>query len=62
MAAAAARARPEEDVVGQAWVAMMVGNYNKIIGLRPRYDAGEIKELGEVLAWAYVRSAQLLIG
>jgi hypothetical protein len=49
-------------VVGQAWVAMMVGDYEKIINLRPRYDAGEIRELGEVLAWAYVRSAQLLIG
>jgi hypothetical protein len=41
---------------------MMVGNYDKIIGLRPRYDAGEIPELAEVLAWAYVRSGQLLIG
>jgi hypothetical protein len=41
---------------------MMVGNYDKIIGLRPRYDAGEIPELAELLSWAYVRSAQLLIG
>jgi hypothetical protein len=61
-AAAAAPARAEGDVVGQAWVAMMVGDYDKIIGLRPRWDAGEIPELAELLSWAYVRSAQLLIG
>ena len=60
--AAAAPARAEDDVVGQAWVAMMVGNYDKIIALRPRWDAGEIPELAELLSWAYVRSAQLLVG
>ncbi len=49
-------------MVGQAWVAMMVGNYDKIIALRPRWDAGEIPELAELLSWAYVRSAQLLVG
>ena len=49
-------------MIGQAWVAMMVGNYDKIIGLRPRWDAGDIPELAELLSWAYVRSAQLLIG
>src|SRR5512144_3408592 len=53
--AAAAAARAEDDVVGQAWVAMMVGNYDKIIALRPRWDAGEIPELAELLSWAYVR-------
>ena len=41
---------------------MMVGNYDEIIALRPRWDAGEIPELAELLSWAYVRSAQLLIG
>jgi hypothetical protein len=60
--AAASPARAADDVVGQAWVAMMVGDYDKIIGLRSRWDAGEIPELAELLAWAYVRSAQLLIG
>jgi pimeloyl-ACP methyl ester carboxylesterase len=49
-------------VVGQAWVAMMVGDCEKIIELRPRYDAGEIPELAELLSWAYVRSAELMIG
>ena len=49
-------------MIGQAWVEMMVGDYDKIIGLRPRYDAGQIPETAELLSWAYVRSAQLLIG
>jgi hypothetical protein len=62
---AAAREQPprgEDDVIGQAWVAMMVGDYEKIIGLRSRYDTGELPELADLLSWAYVRSAQLLIG
>ena len=47
--AAACPARAEDDVIGQAWVAMMVGDYDKIIGLRSRWDAGEIPEFAELL-------------
>jgi hypothetical protein len=48
--------------MGQAWVAMMVGDYEKITGLRSRYDVGELPELADLLAWAYVRTAQIRIG
>ena len=60
--AAAAPARAEGDVVGAGLGGDDGGGLRQDHRPAPALDAGEIPELAELLAWAYVRSAQLLIG
>jgi hypothetical protein len=50
--------RAEGDVVGQAWLAMMTGEFDKVIALAPFYDSGEVPELAEPLAWSLASSAK----
>jgi hypothetical protein len=45
-------------VVGQAWVAMMTGDHDKVIALAPYYESGEVPELAEPLAWSLATSAK----
>lgn len=50
------------DIVGEAWTAMMSGNYDKVIALAPEYDSGRAPQIGEPLAWALSASARALAG
>ena len=52
--------RAEGDVVGQAWLAMMTGEHDKVIALAPFYESGEVPELAEPLAWSLATSAKEL--
>lgn len=52
--------RSEGDVVGQAWLAMMTGEHDKVIALAPFYESGEVPELAEPLAWSLATSAREL--
>ena len=57
---ASAPVRAEGDVVGQAWLAMMTGEHDKVIALAPFYESGEVPELAEPLAWSLATSAKEL--
>lgn len=48
------------DIVGEAWTAMMSGDYAKVIALAPEYDSGHEPQIGEPLAWALSASARAL--
>ncbi|MFO1157044.1 MAG: hypothetical protein U1E43_09855 [Rhodospirillales bacterium] len=48
------------DIVGEAWTAMMSGDYDKVIALAPEYDSGREPQLAEPLAWALSASARAL--
>lgn len=48
------------DIVGEAWTAMMSGDYDRVIALAPEYDSGREPQIGEPLAWALSASARAL--
>lgn len=48
------------DIVGEAWTAMMSGDYEKVIGLAPEYESGREPQIAEPLAWALSASARAL--
>jgi hypothetical protein len=52
--------RAEGDVVGQAWLAMMTGEFDKVIALAPFYESGKVPALAEPLAWSLAASAKEL--
>ena len=52
---------PSDDVVGAAWVAMMSGDYDRVIALAPAYENGRAPQIGEPLAWALSASAKALV-
>ena len=50
----------DTDIISEAWVALMAGDYESVLNLEPVYQRGEMPELAEPIVWSLTAAARVL--